>query len=185
MITKILPDEIKTERLVLRRPEKRDTEDFYRYASKNTVGPMAGWQPHHNNRETKQIIAYYVKEGNVLAITEKDKNIMIGTVGLHKDDHRPGTGARQLGYALSPDYWKKGYATEAALAVLKYAFERNLYRLVTAYCYPENTPSKKLLEKIGFSYEGCLRKSYVLFDGTIHDLDCYSITAEEYIEKYC
>jgi len=25
----------------------------------------------------------------------------------------------------------------------------------------------------------------VLFDGTIHDLDCYSITAEEYIEKYC
>ena len=51
MITKILPDEIKTERLVLRRPQKRDTEDFYRYASKKTVGPMAGWQPHHSNRD--------------------------------------------------------------------------------------------------------------------------------------
>jgi RimJ/RimL family protein N-acetyltransferase len=50
MITKILPDEIKTERLVLRRPEKRDTEDFFKYASKKTVGPMAGWQPHQNNR---------------------------------------------------------------------------------------------------------------------------------------
>lgn len=184
MITKILPDEIKTERLVLRRPKKRDADDFFRYASKNTVGPMAGWQPHHSNRETKQYLAYYAKEGHVLAITEKDQDIMIGSVGLHKDEHRSETGVRQLGYALSPDYWNRGYATEAALAVVKHAFEKNLYRMVTAYCYPENTPSKKLLEKIGFSYEGCLRKSFVLFDGTVHDLDCYSMTAEEYVYKY-
>lgn len=185
MITKILPDEIKTKNLVLRRPEKGDAEAFFRYASKRTVGPMAGWPPHRNIRETKQIIAYYAKEGNVLAITEPGINKMIGTVGLHKDEHRPGTEARQIGYALSPEHWHKGIATEAAMAVLKYAFEKNLFRIVTAYCYPENTASKNLLEKIGFSYEGCLRKSYVLFDGTIHDLECYSITAEEYIEKYC
>ena len=109
---------------------------------------------------------------------------MIGTVGLHKDDHRPGTDTWQIGYALSPAHWHEGYAAEAAMAILRYAFEENFFRIVTAYCYPENTRSRQLLEKIGFRFEGCMRKSYLLYDGTIHDLDCFSLTVEEYIEKY-
>lgn len=181
---KILPDIIKTERLRLRRPEKRDAEEFFRYASGSRVGPMAGWQPHRTLKDTRQIIAHYSKEGNVLAITKKEDDTMIGTVGLHKDDHRPGTDTWQIGYALSPAHWHEGYAAEAALAILRYAFEENFFRIVTAYCYPENTRSRQLLEKIGFRFEGCMRKSYLLYDGTIHDLDCFSITVEEYIEKY-
>lgn len=185
MITKILPDKIDTQRLRLRRPEKRDAEDFFGYASEKTVGPMAGWQPHRSIRDTRQIIAHYVKEGNVLAITEKTEGVMIGTVGLHKDDHRPGIDVWQLGYALSPAYWHEGIASEAAMAVIRYAFEENMLRIITAYCYPENTRSRYLLERLGFRYEGCLRKSYLLYDGTIHDLNCFSMTVEEYIEKYC
>lgn len=184
MEEKILPDRLESERLILRRPEKGDAADFYAYAGGDRVGPMAGWQPHRSIRDTKQIIAHYVKEGNVLAITTKETGRMVGTVGLHVDDHRPGTDVWQLGYALSPAHWHEGIAGEAALTVLRYAFERKWMRIVTAYCYPENTASRKLLERLGFRHEGCLRNSYLLYDGTVHDLDCFSITVEEYSDRY-
>ena len=145
---------------------------------------MAGWPPHRNLKDTRQIIAHYAKEGHVLAITEKDRGEMIGTIGFHKDERRPGMDVWQLGYALSPDYWHKGIATEAAQAVIRYGFEENLWRIITAYCYPDNHRSKQLLEHIGFQYEGCLRNSYLLYDGTIHDLDCYSMTIHEYMDRY-
>lgn len=185
MDTKILPEELRTQRLLLRRPEKRDAQAFYEYASGGTVGPMAGWPPHRSQKETKQIIQYYAKQGNVLAITLKEKGQMIGTVGLHKDDHRPGTDTWQLGYALSPAYWHQGITAEAAMAVIKYAFEVDLFPILTAYCYPENERSRHLLEHLGFSFEGCLRKGYLLYDGTLHDLDCFSLTFEEYVARFC
>ncbi len=185
MNTKILPEEIQTRRLLLRRPEKGDAKAFYGYASGGSVGPMPGWQPHRSEKEPTQIIQHYAKEGNVLAITLQEQGEMIGTVGLHKDEHRPGTDTWQLGYALSPAYWHQGIAAEAAMAVMKYAFEVNLMPILTAYCYPENDRSRHLLEHLGFSHEGCLRKGYLLYDGSIHDLDCFSLTFEEYVARFC
>ena len=183
MFDRLLPDKIETERLVLRRPRKDDAAAFFAYAGGEQVGPMAGWEPHRNIRQTKNIIRYYQQEGNVLAITLKGEDVMIGTVGLHKDEHRPPSVSYQLGYALSPDYRHRGIATEAAKAVVKYAFETHLFRILTAYCYPENEPSAKLLESLGFVREGRLRNAYLLYDGTLHDLDCFSLKIEEYIAK--
>ena len=88
--------------------------------------------------------------------------------------------ARMIGYALSKDYWGHGYMTEAAEAMLHYGFNLMNAEIVSAYCYPGNLRSKSVIKKCGFKFEGCLRLCEILYDGTMYDNECYSITADEY-----
>lgn len=85
-----------------------------------------------------------------------------------------------IGYALSEAYWGKGYATEAVKKVIQYGFEELGLEIISVYHYPHNKRSQRVIEKCGFKYEGTLRKSSVLYDGSIYDDVCYSITKEEY-----
>ena len=78
-----------------------------------------------------------------------------------------------LGYAMSESYWGKGLMTEAAQAVLRFAFGPMALDLVSAYCYPHNLRSKRVLEKCGFAYEGRLAQSELRFDGALMDEECY------------
>jgi len=60
----------------------------------------------------------------------------------------------ELAYRFARATWGRGMATEAAVALTDYAFERvGLARLV-AVTFPENTPSQRVLEKVGFEYDG-------------------------------
>lgn len=78
-----------------------------------------------------------------------------------------------LGYAISEKHWGKGIMTEAVKAVIKYGFENLKLDLISAYTYPFNTRSKKVLEKNGFKYEGTLKQAEKLYNGKIYDNDCY------------
>ena len=70
--------------------------------------------------------------------------------------------------------------TEAVKRVLQYAFEDLELDLVSVFHYPSNRRSQRVIEKCGFKYEGTLRLSSTLFNGSVHDDVCYSITREEY-----
>lgn len=80
-------------------------------------------------------------------------------------------GVRQdaiIGYSVDCNHQGEGVATEAARAVVRFAFdELNLHRLVTGY-YPENTASAKVLRKLGFAVEGYAR-DYLYINGAWHD----------------
>lgn len=77
----------------------------------------------------------------------------MGTCGLIQ---REGLDAPDIGYAFLPRYWSKGYAFEAASAIMLYAKETlGLTRLV-AITAPDNQPSMKLLEKLGLTYYGMI-----------------------------
>ncbi|PES74780.1 GNAT family N-acetyltransferase, partial [Bacillus anthracis] len=59
---------------------------------------------------------------------------------------------------FNPKYFNKGYASEAAQATLKYGFkEMKLHRII-ATCQSENTPSYRVMEKIGMRREGYFKK---------------------------
>ena len=60
----------------------------------------------------------------------------------------------QISYQLSPDNWGRGYATEAARAVLEYAFQETRLDRVVAYARPENVRSIRIIEKLGFLPDG-------------------------------
>jgi [ribosomal protein S5]-alanine N-acetyltransferase len=60
----------------------------------------------------------------------------------------------QLSYQLSPGHWGRGYATEAARAVLEYTFQETRLDRVVAYAHPENVRSVRVIEKLGFLPDG-------------------------------
>ncbi len=70
-----------------------------------------------------------------------------------------------LGYSLSPEYWGKGLATEAARAVLELGFARLGCEHITAIALPDNLASRRVLEKLGFEY-----KRDVVFRSRLHGL---------------
>lgn len=102
-------------------------------------------------------VASYEKHGFGLWLVEvKESGAPIGICGLLKRDALDET---ELGYALMPEYWSKGYALESASAVMAYAREELGLKRVAAITDAGNESSIRLLEKIGFKYEGMIRLS--------------------------
>ncbi len=176
-----------SERLILRSLNINDASDMFDYAKRDNVGPKAGWKPHETIEETKEIISKMVSEFftddniGIFAIVDKSSLKMIGTLGLHRLSKR--TGSVELGYVLNPDYWGRGLMVEAVTTVIPWIFnDLNLYRLECCH-HDYNHQSKRVIEKLGFTFEGIARKKAVLIDGTRCDLYTYSILKDEYINK--
>src|SRR5690554_644404 len=117
---------IETERLLLREISYKDLEDMYEYSKLPYVGPSAGWEPHRSIKDTERVIEIFLNKRRygqlgVFAIVLRSENKMIGTVELHS--YIPGFKA-ELGYTVNPNYWGKGYATEASIAMLNYGFRK-------------------------------------------------------------
>jgi len=101
--------------------------------------------------------ASYERFGFGLYLVElKTDGTPIGMCGLLKRDTLPDV---DLGYALSPKHWGKGYAVEAAQATLQHGKnDFGLIRIV-AITTPDNQSSIKVLERIGFKFEAMIRLS--------------------------
>ena len=172
---------IETERLILRKWDVEDVRDLYEYAKNPNVGPHGGWKPHESMSESLEIMqTLFLDKYDCWAIEYKENSKVIGSIGYEDDVRRPETGCKELGYAMSEDYWRKGIMTEAAKAVLKFGFEEMGLTMVSIYCSPTNERSGRVIEKCGFTYEGVLRKAYKIYDGTLRDVVCNSMTKEEY-----
>jgi RimJ/RimL family protein N-acetyltransferase len=60
----------------------------------------------------------------------------------------------ELGYVFNAAYWGKGYASEACMAIMEYAFDTLRAHRIVAMCNPKNVASWKLLERLNFRREG-------------------------------
>ena len=83
------------------------------------------------------------------AVVERASGEVVGDCGFIKLDDEPGV---ELGYHLRRDVWGRGYATEAAGACLRYAFEKMGLPAVHAWAHPKNLASKRVLGKLGFQF---------------------------------
>ena len=174
---------IETERLRLREWTLDDVEDLYDYAKNPNVGPHGGWKPHADKAESLEILqTLFMDKYDSWAIVYRENRKAIGSIGYELDTKRPDINCRELGYAMSENYWGKGIMTEAAKAVIKYAFEEMMLDMVTIYRNPYNKRSGRIIEKCGFTYEGTLRNANKIYDGTIRDIACYSMTKEEFLK---
>jgi RimJ/RimL family protein N-acetyltransferase len=84
-----------------------------------------------------------------------------------------------LGYWIGVPYWGKGYATEAANAVVEFGFGTLHLNRIFAHHFAGNTGSGKVLEKIGMRHEGQFRQHIRKWDKFI-DIENYGLLAEEY-----
>lgn len=173
---------IETKRLILRAPRPSDVFALYAYAQKPHIGPRAGWAPHDSIEKSRQILHMLIKDQDVWAITLKDDDVLIGTIGLHaKDIHDALEGKRELGYVLNDDYWNQGITTEAAKAVIFYGFhELDLHKIECGH-YDYNQASKKVIEKCGFQYEKTMIKENQLKEKV--NVLMYQLTKEMFKQK--
>jgi RimJ/RimL family protein N-acetyltransferase len=85
-------------------------------------------------------------------VIERESGALIGEAGLFP--LTPGGGEISLGYAFGPRHWGRGYATEAARAVLAEAFGPLGLQRVVAITRDANAGSRNVLRKLGFRAEG-------------------------------
>lgn len=175
---------LNTERLVLRAFDPSDAVDVYAYAQNEKVGPMAGWAPHKSLEDSRRVVQGFIAAGDAWAVVDKSTGHVIGSISLHVDAKRRLEGCRQMGYVLGENHWGQGFATEACREVLRYAFEELNCPVVSAAHFPINQKSRRVLKKLGFTYEGTLRRTMLLYDGSYADSLIYSLFKEEY-EAHC
>ncbi|MBT2286387.1 GNAT family N-acetyltransferase [Paenibacillus polymyxa] len=83
---------------------------------------------------------------------EKESEVFVGCCGLRP--YSPEEESYELGFYLTRDHWGKGYAQEAALAVIGYAFDKMNVKALFAGHHPDNKVSRHILIKLGFEYTG-------------------------------
>ena len=144
---------LETERLILRPWEGSDAEECYKYAKDDRVGPIAGWPVHTSVENSRQAIREVLMKPEIYAIVLKETGLPIGSIGLHRNDLASKDDEMELGYWLGVPYWGRGIVPEAAKELLRHAFEDlDLQRVWCGY-YDGNTKSKRVQEKLGFTYQ--------------------------------
>ncbi|TDL32677.1 N-acetyltransferase [Jeotgalibacillus sp. S-D1] len=149
-------DKIKTDRLLLREWKVTDSSDLYEYAKSELVGPNAGWKPHKNQDESKEIIQMFIDGRDTYAIELIAENKVIGGIGLHSrkpDESKNHLKQKEIGYVLNPAYWGKGYVPEAVRGVLSHGFTEMDLDVIWCGHYDFNHNSKRVNEKCGFTYQ--------------------------------
>lgn len=173
---------LETERLILRKWQKSDARDLFDIM-KNSSVLMGGWEPHLNIDMTVKALDEYIESDERWAVTLKDSGKAIGSIRVYPDNNRGKFYAKSINYVLSEDYRGNGYMTESIKRIVKYLFEEMNIDLLSAFHYPDNIKSQKVLENCGFEYEITIVQGCRRYDGQIFDAVCYSILKSDYCSK--
>lgn len=155
-----------TEHLLLRPWSTNDASNLYYYARETEIGLRAGWQPHKSEGESMEVIYNYLMKAGSYAIVLKETNEVIGAVAIFagsKEERGLGEDPYQaeIGYWIGKPYWGRGYAGEAVKPLVEFGFsELELNKIWIAF-YDGNEASKRVAEKLGFSYHHTNEHSFV------------------------
>jgi len=146
--------EIKTNRLFLRQFGKKDLDAYSRIMGDREVGrwfPKGdGYTREEAERSLDSILHHWTKHGfGIWAMTDKEKKILLGRCGLNLIVE---TSEVELDFVVARDCWGRGYATEAATAALEFGFGILKLDRIIALSRPENTASRRVIEKMGMTY---------------------------------
>ena len=144
---------IETERLIIRSFELKDRDDLEEYMLQRVNKRFEAY-PEFSKEKTDKEIRHRSQSSEFLAIELKEENKVIGNIYLGNRDYN----SKELGYVLNENYHLKGYGSEAAKAVVNWAFSQGVHRIF-AQCTPLNISSWKLMEKIGLKREAELRQN--------------------------
>jgi len=166
---------LKTQRLYLRPVSVADADALFEARGDGLVMRYWDWPEQPNVQAVRDILAAHIPElgdGRTLwwvaALTPGGP--AIGECDLSDIDHHHRRA--ELGFLFARRHWGQGYAREAMEAVIDHGFgEMGLARLWARF-HHGNEASKRLLERLGFAYEGTL-KSHITRDGARRDCHLY------------
>jgi ribosomal-protein-alanine N-acetyltransferase len=171
------PERLVTDRLVLRRPVADDAAAlFEEYARDAEVTRYLTWRPHARLDDTQAFLArcesgWKAESDLTWALTFPDADRLIGMIGLRPRGHMA-----DIGYVLARPYWGHGLMPEAGRAILDVALGDPAVHRVWAVCDVENRASARVMEKIGMTHEGMLRRWIVHpnISTLPRDVHCYA-----------
>jgi ribosomal-protein-alanine N-acetyltransferase len=155
---------INTRRLVLRESNSDDTEAVYKVFSHPDVirywdHPV--WTDHSQASDliesAQKGFSEYKSFGWCTTLKDSEKAIGTCTLFNYAQDHK----TAEIGYALHPNYWGKGYIGEIVPELVLFGFNCLDLNRIHAETDPRNVGSIKALKKVGFQKEGCLRENWI------------------------
>ncbi len=174
---------IETERLILRRFEYTDDDAMLRYWIADEKIQSLYSEPVYTTKEAvkelldKYIGSYEREDYYRWAIIEKDSVECIGQIAYFLVDNK--NHFAEIEYCIGSDFQRQGLATEATKAVIAYGFEKMNLHKVQICTKTINTPSKRVIEKCGLTYEGTLR-DYFYMNGEYVGRLYFSILKDEW-----
>ena len=164
--------QVETERMLLRLPLHSDFRDWasLRAESRDFLTPWEpSWSPEHLSRKAFANRVYWAARAEAAGtalpflLIDRVSARVLGAITLDNIRRGPAQ-AGTLGYWVGARYARQGYMREAIAAVVDYAFGPMDLSRIEAACLPENAPSRGVLEKSGFKYEG-VAQSYLQING--------------------
>lgn len=150
---------IQTPRLVIRSYEESDCDHWVELCNDDEIGrylppsepvtPADYADALRRRREMEQARGYCF-----WAVVERETNTYVGQCGLKP--YELDEAQTEMGYHYLPNTWGRGYATEAASAVLRYGFDTVGLERILAVADPNNVGSWRVMQKVGMRYAGLI-----------------------------
>jgi len=155
---------------------------YNNWASEDEVTKFLTWQTHADTGVTRAVLSSWIENYNKpdfynWAIELKETSQVIGNISVV--DIRENTICALLGYCMGTKWWGLGIMPESGKAVIKYLFEEVNFNRIAATHDKNNPKSGRVMQKIGMTYEGTLRKAGFCNQGIIDEV-WYSILKDEY-----
>lgn len=153
-----LLENFETERLKFRKLEWDDFDDWSELFVLDEVAVFLALDPKLSKRELTQkwfdktFHRYENNLGSMNALIDKKTNRLVGQSGLLVQDVE-GDQRLEVSYSILPEFWRQGYAYEAANACKNYAFEQNWSDNLISVVEPANIGSEKVARKNGMTLE--------------------------------
>ncbi|MAS12540.1 MAG: GNAT family N-acetyltransferase [Nitratireductor sp.] len=149
---------LETHRLVLRNWSEEDRPFFHRINSDDMVMEFF---PFRRNREEADAVMDRIRDGiakngfGFAAAALKCSGQPIGFIGLHKPSGLTNLpdGSIEIGWRLAPEYWGKGYVTEAAQAWLAFGFDKLGLEEIVSFAVVHNARSIAVMRRIGMHHD--------------------------------
>lgn len=144
-----------TRRLLLRTPRMEDAADIVPIANNRMIAEQTRRMPHPYGLADAQAWISLAQKGmdkgeQAYLLTRKDDGQIVGAAGFVAINEIE----FEIGYWIGEPYWSKGFATEAAQALIDHVFINHALDRIYGCCRVANTPSRRVLEKCGFQHTG-------------------------------
>ncbi len=176
---------IETDRLILRQFKYSDDDAMLKYwIADENIQSLYSEPVYTTKEEVKELLDKYISSYQKndyyrWAIISKDNNECIGQIAFFLVDSK--NNFAEIEYCIGSDFQCRGLATEATKAVIKYGFEKIRLHKIQICHKSINIPSKRVIEKCGFHFEGTLRDFFYM-NGEYVDRLYYSVLESEYFQ---
>ena len=172
---------LETERLRLRPFTLDDEAAVFALASDPAVARFVRFEAHRTRAETRaflKLVQQHYEYGDPFAwaIILREDGRLIGSCGFVSQS--PECKSAEIGYWLGKPYWSKGYAVEAARALVRFGFEQMGLERIEAKCFLENHAGQRVIERLSMRFEGTDRSEMI--KGEYPELRVYAIARQDW-----